>query len=183
MGAGRGRAFADVWGRFAGDGMIATQPPSGGPPPLPRHPASVIERLVAALTATVAAVVFILAAMLQPYDESGRPLSHGTHRQLGLPPCTLLASTGVPCVSCGMTTSVSLTMHGDLAAAARANWAGMVLTLLGLPAGVWLAFLAAGWRQPVFMTVERTIQWLACSGAIVAVIRYIGLGLAWYFGG
>lgn len=151
-------------------------------PPLPALRLSLVERLIAALTAVVGTGVFILAAVLHPYDEAGRPLSHGTHRQLGLPACTLLLATGVPCISCGMTTSVALTVRGDLPAAANANWAGMVLTLLGLPATVWLAALAAAGRQPAFLSVERTIQWLACSGATVAVIRYLGLGLAWLAG-
>jgi len=155
---------------------------SVGLPPLPPLRLSLVERLIAALTATVGAGVFITAAFLHPYDETGLPLSHGTHRQLGLPACTLLSATGVPCVSCGMTTSVALAIRGDLASAANANWAGMVLTLLGLPAAAWLAALAVGGRQSIFLSVEQTIQWLACSAATVAVIRYLGLGLAWFLG-
>jgi len=151
-------------------------------PPLPALRLSLVERMIAALTAVVGTSVCILAAFLHPYDEAGRPLSQGTHRQLGLPACTLLTASGVPCISCGMTTSVALTVRGDLPAAANANWAGMILTMLGLPAIVWLAALAAAGRQPAHLSVERTIQWLACSGAIVAVIRYLGLGLAWLAG-
>ena len=80
-------------------------------------------------------LAFTVAAILSPYDASGRPLSHGTHRHLGLPPCAMKTLTGFPCPSCGMTTSISLFMHGDLAAASEANWAGIIVAGLGLLAG------------------------------------------------
>lgn len=40
--------------------------------------------------------------------------------------CLLRATTGVPCCLCGMTTSVTATMHGDFAAAVAANPFGIL---------------------------------------------------------
>jgi UPF0755 protein len=43
-----------------------------------------------------------------------------------------------------MTTSISLFMHGDLAAAWRVNWAGVVVAFLGLASTAWLFAIASG---------------------------------------
>ena len=55
------------------------------------------------------------------------PAGHGTHQQLGLPPCTIFYLTGRPCPSCGLTTSVSAILHGQLALAWRANPTGFLI--------------------------------------------------------
>jgi Protein of unknown function (DUF2752) len=67
---------------------------------------------------------FCLAATLQP-----DPRGYGTHRQLGLPPCTVRLLLGIPCPSCGMTTSFAHLMRGQVADALRANPAGLLLAL------------------------------------------------------
>jgi hypothetical protein len=148
------------------------------PPPLPRPVPSRAERGAAGGFALVGCLVFGVAAILSPYDSHGRPLSHGTHRQLGLPPCAMKALTGFPCPSCGMTTSISLVMHGDLAAASEANSAGLIVAGLGLVATVWLAAVAAGIPSGGF-TVDETIKWLAVTGAATAMLRWLALAAAW----
>ena len=121
---------------------------------------------------------FAVAAWLDPYDAAGRPLSHGTHRQLGLPPCMLNLATGLPCPACGMTTSVSLLVHGDPAAAWRTNWAGAVIGLLGAAATLWLTDCAAG-LPPGSWTAETTIFRLVIAGGILATTRYAALVARW----
>jgi len=54
-----------------------------------------------------------LAALFLTPDPSG----HGTHCQLGLPPCLAMWLLGLPCPGCGVTTSVVLAARGDFAAA------------------------------------------------------------------
>ena len=148
------------------------------PPPLPRPVASRAERGAAGGFALLGCLVFVVAAILSPYDTEGRPLSHGTHRQLGLPPCVMKALTGIPCPSCGMTTSISLVMHGDLAAASEANPAGLIVAGLGLVATVWLTAVAAGIPAGTF-TVDETIKWLTVAGAATATLRWLALAAAW----
>jgi hypothetical protein len=55
---------------------------------------------------------------------------HGTHGQLGLPPCGWVLAMGRPCPSCGMTTAFAHAADGELARAAWAQPAGMLLALL-----------------------------------------------------
>lgn len=84
-------------------------------------------RLIAAAALLPCVAVLLVAASLTP-DPAGT----GTHRQLGLPPCGMLAATGLPCATCGMTTAFSYTAHGEL-------WSALVTQ----PAGATLAVLTA----------------------------------------
>jgi hypothetical protein len=70
---------------------------------------------------------FAVAAGLEP-----DPRGYGTHQALGFPPCTFRELLGIPCPSCGMTTSVSNYVRGRFGDAARANCGGFVLATLGL---------------------------------------------------
>lgn len=156
---------------------MTTPPP---PPPLPVAGAAAVrparfERVLAAFVALMGCLVFAIAIGIDPYDESGRPRTHGTHRQLGLPACHVRSTFGFPCPSCGMTTAVTLMMHGDPAAAWRANWAGVFVTAAGGMATAWLALLAAGVRRPPRWSAEQTILMLTLTGAALAMIRYVTL--------
>ncbi len=102
-----------------------------------------------------------LARMLEP-DASGL----GTHRQLGLPPCTTVALFGIPCPTCGMTTSWSHLMHGELAASWAANPGGTCLAIAAALAGLWsLVASARGSYRPLL--TGRI--WIAITLAITAI--------------
>lgn len=58
------------------------------------------ERILALLLAAGCLAVLVVAASLSPSKEG-----HGTHRQLGLPPCAWAAGLDTPCPTCGMTTA------------------------------------------------------------------------------
>jgi hypothetical protein len=87
--------------------------------PLPRL--GWIARTVAAAIAAMCLAVLIVAARLTP-NASGVE----THLQLGMPPCGLLRVYGVPCMTCGMTTSFSHLAHGQLLSSLYAQPAGTV---------------------------------------------------------
>src|SRR5262249_58677244 len=107
-------------------GVIAIVPassrPSGGVPRFRNPPPALalwVRGILVALTVGVVAV-FAIALRLNPYGTDGRPLRMETHRQLGLPPCTFYLMTGLPCPSCGMTTSFAFLVRGDLVNSVRA---------------------------------------------------------------
>lgn len=58
------------------------------------------------------------------------PHGHGTHQQLGLPPCPSVLFFSKPCPGCGLTTSWTATIHGHFAEAFRAHPLGPILYLL-----------------------------------------------------
>jgi len=58
------------------------------------------------------------------------PTGTGTHCQLGLPPCGMLETTGLPCPTCGMTTAFSLAAHGRFVEALATQPFGFTMFLL-----------------------------------------------------
>ena len=82
------------------------------------------SRFVWSILFAVASAVVVTAAMLTP-----NPAGHGTHTQLGLPPCGFLVFTGYPCPGCGLTTSFAYMVRANLAGAWMANPFGIVLFL------------------------------------------------------
>jgi hypothetical protein len=69
--------------------------------------------------------VLITAAKLNP---SGTGV--GSHRQLGLRECQFEAQTGLPCPTCGMTTSFAHFVRGQIPASLWVQPMGTVLALL-----------------------------------------------------
>ncbi len=100
-------------------------------------------RCIAVLIAVAAATPLAIASTLTPATQG-----MGTHTALGLPPCGWAVASGMPCPSCGMTTSFTWAAHGDL-------WASFVTQ----PMGFVLALASA-------MTALVCL-WAACTGARV----------------
>ena len=127
--------------------------------------------------------VFAVALWLTPYNDDGSPRSLATHQQLGLPPCTFFAVTGMPCPSCGMTTSFSLLMHGDVVNSLRANAVGTLLAVFCLLLIPWCVGSAVCSRTLFIRSVERTITWVVLGFLSLMLTRWvIVLGLAWWSG-
>ena len=159
--------------------MIAAHPTTDRPvpPPLRQVGDARRERRLAMGFALLSLGVFAVAVVLDPYDDAGRPRSHGTHRQLGLPACGLKTLTGIGCPACGMTTSFSLLLHGDPAAAWQANWAGCLVALLAVLTTTWLLFVAAG-LPPGRFTTDEVVKAAALTGTALAATRWLGTLIA-----
>jgi len=101
------------------------------------------------IVAAACAGVLAMAAYLTP-----SPAGMGTHEALGMPPCSFVLNTGLPCPTCGMTTAFSNVVRGRLVAAFLAQPAGMVLCVatIGLLACALYA-AATGWT--VYVNWDR----------------------------
>jgi len=137
------------------------------PPPTKREPAGAgaAPRVYAALLALACLALLVTGAALAP-DTAG----HGTHTQLGLPPCAFAVTLGMPCATCGMTTSVSAASGGNLAHAFVVQPFGAGLALAA-SAAFWLSLYVAAtgsriWRFAVPLTRVRPM--LAVAGLLLA---------------
>lgn len=133
----------------------------------------------------VAALIglFTVAARLDPYDANRAPLRMAAHTQLGLPPCNFITLFGRPCPTCGMTTSFSLLMHGDIAASLRANAAGTLIAVLMLLFGPWSLLAGILGRWPLRPWVEWYVIWGLVAAIVVTATRWIVVvGMPWLVG-
>ncbi len=94
----------------------------------------------------------------------------GTHQQLGLPPCSLVVMTGLPCPTCGMTTAFAHAARAQFAAAWLAQPAGLALALGVMAVGVGSLYSAVSgrsvrWRGP---------RWSAARIGLAAVLLLFG---------
>jgi hypothetical protein len=81
--------------------------------------------------------VLITAAKLVP-----SPTGIGTHTELGMFPCAFLARTGLPCPTCGMTTSFAWFVRGNWVASFYVQPMGFVTALLTV-AAFWVGLYVA----------------------------------------
>ncbi len=111
---------------------------------------------------------FVLAYQLEP-----DPRGFGTHQQLGLPGCTFRVVFGVPCPSCGMTTSFTHFMRGDIIESARANVAGLLLAIVCLVQIPWCwlsVYYGCYWRVS---NPETVLVWLLLVIGGVSALQWI----------
>jgi hypothetical protein len=88
-------------------------------------------------------LIFSVALYIDP-NRDGKAWTEESHTQLRLPPCTFKVVTGVPCPSCGMTTSFAHLVRGDLWDSLRANFAGTFLAIVCLVYLPWA--IVSVWR-------------------------------------
>lgn len=121
-----------------------------------------LTRLAWTLCGASAWTVLAIAFWLRP-DARG----FGTHEQLGLPPCSFQAHTGIPCPGCGLTTSFANMAHLHVLDAFRAHLMGPLLFTLTFAVAV-----ASPWAirraHPVADVLERPATSLALGVTLVA---------------
>jgi hypothetical protein len=127
------------------------------------------ERAIALAIAIASAVPLGVAVTLVP-SASGM----GTHRQLGLPSCTWPAFFGIPCITCGMTTSFALAVRGRWLDAFIAQPAGLLLATLAA-----MAVTVAAWVALTGRPVHRFLRPLARGRTAIVAAAALALGWAW----
>jgi hypothetical protein len=137
---------------------------------------SVVSRAVWAFLFVSGAAVLVTAAALSP-----DPAGHGTHTQLGLPPCGFLLMTGLPCPGCGLTTSFAHMIRLELGGAFAANPLGVLLFSV-TALGVVVAGVGMGRSLPVIRTLDRLhfekVLIVLGVGALLIWLSRVGLTLA-----
>jgi hypothetical protein len=127
------------------------------------------------------AAVFGVALWLDPYEGDGSARRMETHRQLGLPPCTFYMVTGLPCPSCGMTTSFALLVRGDVVNSIRANGVGTLLALFGMVLIPWSLTAAFTGRTLFVRSLERAITVVILGFLGLMLLRWmVVLGMGWW---
>ena len=116
--------------------------------------------------------VFAIALALDPYQDDGSPRVMATHQQLGLPPCTFLEVTGVPCPACGMTTSFSLLVRGDVTNSLRANWVGTLLAVFCLAVIPWGVFGIVRGRSLFVRSLEKALIGVVIAVLVLTMLRW-----------
>jgi len=105
------------------------------------------------------------------------PSGHGTHTELGLPPCPSVALFGLLCPGCGLTTSFAALTHGQIGLAFEAHPFGPILyALFTLTA---IACLFGWWKGRRFDTQSRAAN-LAIAMLVFAFFGY-GAWRAWRY--
>ena len=132
--------------------------------PVPQR-LGLLHRAIAAAVSLGCLAVLITAVSLRP-SRTGVE----THRQLGLDECQFLRTSGLPCPSCGMTTSFAWFVRGNLLASAYVQPAA---TLLAAAAGMtfWAGLYVAATGKPVYRLLGRLPGYYY-------VLLPIGLGIA-----
>ena len=124
----------------------------------------------------VALLCLLAVALLLTPDSRG----HGTHEQLGLPPCSLVVLFGIRCPTCGSTTAFVHVARGELIEAFAANVAGALLAMLSLPAGIWVCLSAIRGRWLIIVPNGVAVAAVAVVFLVIAAVDwlfrlYIGL--------
>jgi hypothetical protein len=114
-------------------------------------------------------MVLVTAADLTP-----SPTGMGTHTELGLQQCAWAARTGLPCPSCGMTTSFSWFARGNLLASFYIQPMGALLAMLAV-AIFWIGLYEALTARPV----HRLILFVRPRYYVVPLLGWAIIAWAW----
>lgn len=137
-----------------------------------------ISRATWAVLFAMPTAVMITAALLTPSAEG-----HGTHTQLGLPPCGFLVFTGYPCPGCGLTTAFAHMIRFEVLGAWAANPFGIALFLASF---AFIPFAALGFVRgwSVVAALDKVhAEKLAIVLALLSVIAWLSrVAMQWSIG-
>ena len=133
-----------------------------------RRPLRWFQRIGLAALAAALVAVLVTARTLSPDDRG-----HGTHEQLGLPPCTFYLIFRRPCPACGMTTSWAWLLRGNVVRAMAANAGGALLAMLSIAAAPWMLISAIRGRWFVGLPGDWTFAGIALAVSAVTAGQWI----------
>jgi hypothetical protein len=127
-------------------------------PPVGEQRVGICGRLLALVLAATAMGMLVTAVLIKP-----SPDGVGTHRQIRYlsptrdnpPPCELLRITGIPCPTCGMTTSYAHFVRGNWLASLYVQPMGFLLAL-ATGAFFWACLVIAATGAPLHRLLAQT---------------------------
>jgi hypothetical protein len=130
---------------------------------------SIGGRILASVLAMSCLTVLCIARLLTPSPEGV-----STHTELNMEPCYFLAHTGIPCPSCGMTTSFAWFARGNLAASFYIQPMGCVLAII-CAAGFWIGVYIAATGRPAHRLLNR----LPVMPAVIGLLVFAAAAWGW----
>lgn len=113
--------------------------------------------------------LLLVTRFLTP-NESGM----GTHRALGLPPCGAIVMWGVPCPSCGMTTSWAWFVRGNFVRSWLANPGGLLLAVYVIIMAFWLGISGVANRWWPVRCEPLLVLGMGAIVLTVTLVQWIG---------
>jgi hypothetical protein len=126
----------------------------------------------------ISGAVLIVARLLHP---SSRGV--GTHEQLGLPACAFLHFTGIPCPSCGLTTSFAHAARLHFYEAFVAQPFGLVLfclTALSVPLSFYLIYSRVSWDRVFYSARFNRAMYIMIALYLLGWLYKI-VAMKWFF--
>lgn len=126
-------------------------------------------RLLAGAIGAICLVVLLLAVRLHP-----SPTGMATHTAMGFDECQFLKRTGLPCPSCGMTTSFSWFVRGNVPASFYVQPMGFVLAVLAA-ATAW----AAGYIAITGKPAHRLVRLIPSRYYLLPLLSFAVIAWGW----
>ena len=130
---------------------------------------SITGRLLALLVAGGCLSVLVFAAYLSP-----SPTGTATHTRLGFNNCQFLATSHIPCPTCGMTTAAAHFVRGQFLASLYIQPAGFVFAIL-CAATFWTSLYIAISGRPTYRLLSR----LPMNRIVIGLLLFACLAWGW----
>jgi len=135
------------------------------------------DQIVYSVLITFAAIVLAIARWLHPAANG-----YGTHQQLGLPPCAFFKLTGIPCPSCGLTTSFAHAARLHLYQAFITQPFGVIafcLTVISIPLFAWLIRRRIAWKEVIHARGVDVMLYLLIAIYLISWLYKIAVVKMW----
>lgn len=117
--------------------------------------------------------LFLIAGFGIAFQTTPDPRGFGTHQRFGFAPCVIRNQLSIPCPSCGMTTSFSHFVRGQIRQSAEANTAGLVLALVCVVMIPWSWISVYRKRLWLVSKPETCLLWLLCGLITITLSEWV----------
>lgn len=131
------------------------------------------DRITYSILIALSAITLAIARALRPSANG-----YGTHQQLGLPPCAFFKLTGIPCPSCGLTTSFAHAARLHIYQAFVTQPFGLVafcLTVLGIPLCILLMRRQIAWKDAIHARGVDALLYLLLAAYLLSWVYKIAV--------